>query len=150
MLATFGAGARRPIAPRSSSDPGASTKLASAPAARAASTPRPAARARRGPAPRRAGRLHPPDALVQALDRQGVGAGDEEEVAVAPRLDRRPDLLHIVVATDPPLAPHVAAPLRPDLVLQEAAGGPGGDQLGDGAVDVQRIAVAGVVLPHSR
>ena len=40
---------------------------------------------------------------------------------------------------------HVAVPLRPDLVLQEAAGGPGGDQLRDGAVEVQRVAVAALL-----
>src|SRR3954454_442987 len=97
-----------------------------------------------GVGPRGAGRLHPRDRLVQALDGQGVGAGDDEEVAAAARLDRRADLLHVVVAADDPLAPHVAAPLGPGLVLQEAAGGAGGDQLGDGSVDVQRVAVAGV------
>jgi hypothetical protein len=44
----------------------------------------------------------------------------------------------------------VAASLRPDLVLQEAAGGPGGDQLDDGAVGVQRVAVAGVGVDDDR
>ena len=97
-----------------------------------------------------AGRLDAGDRFVHAVDGQRVGAGDDEEVAAPAGLDRRADLVDVVVAGDHLLAAHVAALLRPDLVLQEAAGRAGGDQLVDGAVDVERIAVAGVGVDDDR
>ena len=83
-------------------------------------------------------------------DRQGVGPGDDEEVPTGPGLDRGANLLHVLLALDHPLAPHVPALLRPHLVFEEAAGRPGGDQLVDRAEDVQRIAVAGVGVDDDR
>ena len=90
------------------------------------------------------------DRLVHAGHGQGVGPGDDEEVAARAGFDRRADLLHVLLALDHPLAPHVAALLRPHLVFQEAAGRAGGDQLVDRAVDVQRIAVARVGVDDDR
>ena len=130
MLATTGAGARRPISASSSSEFGASTKLASAPAARAC---------------RDAG-----DRFVETDDGERIGAGDDEEIGVAAGIDGGADLVDVLLALDHALAAHVAALLRPLLIFEEAAGGAGVDQLADGADDVERIAVAGVGVDDDR
>ncbi len=97
-----------------------------------------------------AGLLDAGDRLVQPFDGQGVGPGDDEEVPLGAGFHGRADLLHVLLPRHDPLAPHVPAPLGPDLILEEAAGRAGRDQLSDRAVDVQRIAVAGVGVDDDR
>ena len=84
------------------------------------------------------------DGLVQAVHGFGVSARHDEKVMVRASIHRRADFLQIVLARNHFLVAHVATPLRPHLVFQEAAGSPGIHQELDRAVHVQRIAVAGV------
>ena len=103
MLATSGGGRRRPISRSSSS---ALRRLDEE-------------RVRTGLAvcERARDRVLEPDRLP------GVGPRDDDEVAVAARLDRRTQLPDLLGDGDHPLAAHVAAALRPDLILEEDAGG---------------------------
>ena len=98
----------------------------------------------RGVGPGLARRLGPRQRLVHPDRGQRVGARDDEEVAAAPGVDRGPDLLEPGLPVDDLLARHVAAPLRPHLVFEEAPGRPGVDERAHGADHVQGIAVAGV------
>jgi hypothetical protein len=58
--------------------------------------------------------------------------------------ERRRELLEVLIERDDLLALHVAAALRPHLILEEAAGGARLDELADRALDVLGAAVAGV------
>ena len=81
---------------------------------------------------------------VQALDRGRVGAGDEQQVRVAPGGDRGLDLAHHLLDADHRLAAHVPAPLGRHLVLEVQPGDPGLLVGRHGAQHVDRVAVAGV------
>src|SRR3989475_302337 len=92
----------------------------------------------------------PLDRVLQAVDLPGVRARHDEEVAAPARVHRGPDLLHVLLDRDDPLALHMAAALGPDLILQEHAGCTGVDQLVHRADHVQRVAVAGVGVDNDR
>ena len=130
MFATLGAGERRPISSRSSSEVG---RLDEA-----------------GIGPGLACGLNPADRLVQSSGGHGVRPGDDEEIASAPRVDGGPDLLHVIVAADDSLAAHVSALLGPHLVFQEAARGPCRDQFVDSSVHIQGVAIAGIGIDDDR
>jgi hypothetical protein len=64
------------------------------------------------------------------------------------RAERGAELRQVLVERDDALPLHVAAPLRPHLVLEEAAGGAQADQLADRPLDVERVAVTRVDVDH--
>ena len=130
MLATIGLGTRRPISASCSTEAGGLDEA--------------------GVGTSLAGSQDPVYRLIHAHDGQGVGPGDDEEIAVAAGFHGGTDLLHVFLAFDDPLALHVPALLRPKLVFQKAAGGTRGDQFLHRAIDVQRIAVAGVGVHDDR
>ena len=84
------------------------------------------------------------DSFVETCYGLGVGAGDDKEVAVAAGGHGGADALKVLAALDDALVGHMAAALGPDLVFQKTASGAGVDELLDGAVGVEGIAVAGV------
>ena len=87
---------------------------------------------------------------VEALDRARVGAGDDQQLAVAARLDRGAHLLDHLGRVDHLLALHVAAALRRDLVLDVQRGDAGRGVLAHRAHDVERVAVAVVGVGDQR
>ena len=84
------------------------------------------------------------DRAVEALDRHRVGARDDQRLARAARIDRGADLAAHLLRRDQRLAVEMAAALGEVLVLELDRGGAGALELADGAMDVQRVAVAGV------
>jgi predicted NUDIX family NTP pyrophosphohydrolase len=90
------------------------------------------------------------DRLVQSVHRGGVGAGDDHEVRILPRLDRGAHLADHLVGVDDRLAAHVSALLRQHLVLQVDAGHSRLLVQRDGAQHVDRVAVAGVGVGDHR
>ena len=76
----------------------------------------------------------------------GVGAGEDHEVRVAPRLHRRANLRHHVAGRDHGLALEVAAALGRYLVFQEDAGRARLLEERHRALHVVQVAVAGVAV----
>jgi hypothetical protein len=68
--------------------------------------------------------------------------------AAGPHPQRRRELLEILLERHDLLPLHVPAALRPHLILEEAARGARLHELADGALDVGRVAVAGVRVDH--
>ena len=90
------------------------------------------------------------DRRVVAFGRNGVGAGNDQEVAVAAGVHRGLDLLHHLGGRDHLLSGEMAATLGKDLVLDlERVGARAFQQL-DGAHHVQGIAETGVGVDHER
>ena len=91
------------------------------------------------------------DRRVEAERLARVGAGDDEQVALAARVGGGADLGRVLLGGDHLLALEVAALLRPHLVLEEHAGRARVLEVADGAQHVDRVAVAGVgVDDHGR
>ncbi len=84
------------------------------------------------------------------MHRQGVRAGDDEEITARASFDRRADLVQVFLAVHHSLATQVSAPLGPDLILQETARRIGRDQLANRAEHVQRVAVTRVGVDDHR
>ena len=83
-----------------------------------------------------------------ALDAEGVGAGDDDDAAV--RLHRRAHPRRRLGDVDDLLAGEVAAALRRDLVLEVQPGDAGGGVRPRGRPRLQRVAVAGVGVRQQR
>ncbi len=90
------------------------------------------------------------DRLVDAVDRQAVGAGDDHEVLVGPRRDGRLQLADHLAGRDHVLALHVAAALGRLLVLQVDARHAARLVVVHRADHVDRVAVAGVGICDHR
>ena len=88
--------------------------------------------------------------LVEAVHRTGIGARHDEDVGIGAGVDRGADFHACLLARDHLLAAGVAAFLRADLILDHDAGGAGAGIFGDGALHVQRIAIAGVAVADQR
>ncbi len=71
-----------------------------------------------------AGGKYPGNRFVHAGNCQGVGAGDDEEIPCTAGLSGGADLLHVFLTLNEPLALHVPALLRPELVLQKHPAAP--------------------------
>ena len=84
------------------------------------------------------------DGALEALDGDRVGAGDDQRVAGAARIDRRLDLADHVLRRNQRLVVEMAAALGKILVLDLDGVGAGALQQPHGALDIERIAVAGV------
>ncbi|CFM03260.1 Uncharacterised protein [Bordetella pertussis] len=84
------------------------------------------------------------DGGVETLDSARVGAGDDEEILVAPRVGRRLDLRHHLGQRRHALAGEVAAALGKHLVFQLDGIGPGALQHPHGMPYIDRVAEAGV------
>ena len=84
------------------------------------------------------------DTLVEPEGTAGVGAPDDDEVAVAAGLDGSVELGDLLLGGDDALVLEVAALLGPLLVLEDDAGDASLDALTHGADDVEGVAVAGV------
>ena len=84
------------------------------------------------------------DGALEALDRDRVGARDDQRLARVPRIDRGADLAAHLGRRDQRLAVEMPAALGKVLVLELDRVGAGALELADGAHDVERVAVAGV------
>jgi len=90
------------------------------------------------------------DRLVDAEGRSRVGATDDHELGVDPRLDGSTQAQQHLVSGDDRLAFEVPAALRSHLILDENAGGSGPLELTDGPLHVHQIAVSGVAVRDER
>ena len=88
--------------------------------------------------------------LVEAVHRAGVGARHDQDVGIGAGVDRGADLHPRLLARDHLLAAGVTAFLRADLILDHHAGGAGAGILDHRALDVERVAVAGVAVADQR
>ena len=77
-----------------------------------------------------------------------IGPRDDDEAAVPARLDGRTELPDLFGDGDDPLPRMCAAALRPDLILEEDAGGAGAHQVAHRAHHVDGVAVAGIGVDH--
>src|SRR5690606_8468491 len=88
---------------------------------------------------------------VHAFHRDGVGAGNQEEVRIGLRVGGGLHPVHHLALRHDLLAGPVPAALGSHLVLDMAGGGPGLDQRLDGALDVERAgAKAGIDVHQQR
>ena len=62
-------------------------------------------------------RFAPLEGLFESFDHQRVAPCDDDELVVAPGIERSADLLHHLVLRNEPFAHHVAAALQPRLIL---------------------------------
>ena len=88
--------------------------------------------------------LGPLDGAVEPLDRPGVGAGDDQEVVIHPRVDRCLDLGGRLGRRDHRLAVEVPAFLRHELVFQLDRVGAGTLERAHGVPHVEGAAETGV------
>ena len=95
-------------------------------------------------------RRRPLERAVEPLDRVGIGARDDEEACVAPRVDRRLDLLHHLRGGNDVLAVEVPAALREDLVLELERVRACALERAHRALEVERIAEPGVRVDDDR
>ncbi len=82
------------------------------------------------------------------MHRARVGARHHEDVAVRPCIHRGANLHARLLARDHLLAAGVPAFFRADLILDHDAGGAGTRIFRDRALDVERVAVAGVAVSY--
>ena len=88
--------------------------------------------------------------LVEAVHRARIGPRHDQDVGVGARVHRGADLHARLLARDHLLAAGVAAFLRADLILDHHAGRAGAGIFDHRALDVERIAVAGVAVADQR
>ena len=94
--------------------------------------------------------LRPAHGVVEAVHAAGVGAGDDDEVRVAPGGDGGADLRRHLLRLDQRLAGQMPAPLRHLLVFEVNPGDAGRLEQPHRALDVQRFAEAGVGVAEQR
>jgi hypothetical protein len=92
----------------------------------------------------------PGDGLVQAVDRQGVGARHDHQIRVPSGVQGRLELLQEVPGRHYVLAGHVAAALGKDLVLNEQPGDPGLLEAPHHARHIGGVAETGVAVDEDR
>jgi hypothetical protein len=84
------------------------------------------------------------------MRRARIGARHAEDVGVCGSLHGGTDLHARLGARDHLLAARVAAFLRADLVFDHHGGGTGAGILDDRALDVERVAIAGIAVADQR
>ena len=94
--------------------------------------------------------MRPPQGFRQTGHRDRIGAGDQDQIVVPARLDRRPDFHHRLVDGNQLFPFEVAALLRNHLILQLHGGHAGTDEFLNGAVEVDGVTIAGVDVGDQR
>ena len=96
------------------------------------------------------GRVDAGERLVQPYRRECVSTGDDKEIVVAARVDSCSYFFDVLGSIHNLLAKHMAAPLRPLLVLEKASGRAGVDQLAHCPHNIQCAAVPRVGIDDDR
>src|SRR5438874_11559210 len=90
--------------------------------------------------------LPPQQRILQAIDCVSIGACNDHEVGVLPRIDSSAYLLRHLFHGDNLLALHMAALLRPDLVLDMQSSNTSAFILVYSSSHIDWIAVAGICI----
>ena len=88
--------------------------------------------------------------LVEAVHRARIGPRHDQDVGIGAGVHRGADFHPRLLARDHLLAAGVAAFLRADLILDHHAGGAGPGIFDHRALDVERVAIAGVAVADHR
>ena len=88
------------------------------------------------------------DGALEAFDGDRIGAGDDQRLARAARIDRRLDLADHLRRRDQRLVVEMAAALGKILILDLDGIGAGALEQAHRALDIERIAVAGVGIDN--